>query len=181
MKAILFDTETTDLMPNSVIALEHRPHIIEFYAMELTMAGDGTWHKTGELEFFCKPPVPISEEITRITGIKPDDVRGAKRFREHADAVAAFFAGKDMAVAHNLSYDHAVVNTEFERLDRDMEWPTEKLCTVEATEHLKGYRLSLSALHEELFGEPFTGAHRARVDVEAMGRCFMELWKNGEI
>lgn len=180
MRVALFDTETTDLMPNSVIAMEHRPHVIEFYGMILELQGDA-WTKVAELEFFCKPPVQITEEVQRITGIKPEDVRDAPRFSEKADALRAFFEDADLAVAHNLSYDMGVINTEMERLGLMMEWPRDKLCTVEATEHLKGYRLKLSDLHEHLFGEPFSGAHRARVDVEAMGRCFVKLWEDGEI
>jgi len=52
---------------------------------------------------------------------------------------------------------------------------------VQETEWIKGHRLSLSALHEELFGEPFSGAHRARVDVDALTRCFNELRQRGDI
>ena len=181
MRAIIFDTETTDLLANSLIAIEHRPHIIEFYAMAMEWKDGEGWTKVDELDFLCKPPIRISEEITRITGIKPEDVTDKERFAHHANAVEKFLGTGDMVVAHNLSYDMAVTDTEFERLRRAIEWPAQRLCTVEATEHLKGYRLSLSALHEELFGEAFTGAHRARVDVEALGRCFVELWNRGEI
>lgn len=186
MKIALFDTETTDLMSNTVVALKHRPHIIEFYGMVLEKEG-GEWRKTRELEFLCKPPVEINEEVQSITGISPEDVADKLPFRVHAQDVAEFFEGAEMVVAHNLSYDVAVVETEFERWalasgeKKTIVWPQVPLCTVEATEHLKGHRLNLSALHEHLFGEPFAGAHRAREDVEAMGRCFVELWDRGEI
>ena len=180
MKAFLFDTETTDLIANSVIAERHKPHIIEFYGMTLELVGD-EWQKVSELEFFCKPPVRITETITRITGITNEDVKDAKPFAEHAQAVKAAIEASGMAVAHNLSYDEGVVDVEFERLKDQVVWPEEMMCTVEATEHLRGHRLRLADLHEELFGEPFKGAHRARTDVEAMGRCFIELWQRGEI
>lgn len=181
MKVVVFDTETTDLLANSVIAEKHRPHIIEFYAMALAWE-DGAWAKVGELEFLAKPPFEISAETTRITGIKPEDLVGAPAYREKAQDVADFLSGADMVVAHNLSFDMEVTDTEQRRATgAPIDWPANKLCTVEATEHLKGYRLNLSALHELLFGEPFAGAHRARVDVEALGRCFVELWARGEI
>lgn len=180
MKAFLFDTETTDLIANSVIAEHHRPHIIEFYGMVLELK-DGLWAKVEELEFFCKPRVRITDTITRITGITNDDIKDAKPFSEHAEEVKRIIKSAEMAVAHNLSYDTAVVDVEFERLKSSVDWPLCMLCTVEATEHLRGHRLRLSDLHEELFGERFEGAHRARTDVEAMGRCFIELWERDEI
>lgn len=180
MKAFLFDTETTDLIANSVIAERHRPHIIEFYGMTLELKGD-EWEKVGELEFFCKPKVRITDTTTRITGITNEDIKDAKPFSAYADQVKSVIESTDMAVAHNLSYDMAVVDTEFERLKSDVHWQYNNLCTVEATEHLRGHRLRLADLHEELFGEPFEGAHRARTDVEAMGRCFIELWRREEI
>lgn len=181
MIAVLFDTETTDLMPNSLVSLEQRPHIIEFYAMQAVLDDGGDWQKIGEMEFRCKPPVQISEKITSITGIKNEDVAGAYSWKVHAQDVAEFISAGDMVVAHNLSFDIAMVDTEMERINMPLEWPLEKLCTVEATEHLEGHRLKLSALHELLFGEPFSGAHRAKVDVEAMFRCFRELWRRREI
>ena len=180
MRAFLFDTETTDLIANSLIADRHRPFIIEFFGQTMELV-DGEWHKVDELEFFCKPPTAVSDEVTRITGITNDDLKGAKPFRDHADSVRELIERADEVVAHNLSYDEAVVDFEFERLGQQVGWPPGKICTVEATEHLKGHRLRLADLHEHLFGEKFQGAHRARADVEAMTRCFIELWDRGEI
>jgi hypothetical protein len=70
-----------------------------------------------------------------------------------------------------------MVDIEFERLGRKAPWPPRKVCTVEATVHLLGYRLSLQNLHKHLFGENFDEAHRAKVDVEALVRCCVELRK----
>jgi DNA polymerase III epsilon subunit-like protein len=181
LKHGIFDTETTGLFSNSLIALKHKPHVIEFFAQKGDIDEEGNMTNLEELEFFCKPPIAVSEEITRITGIKPEDVADAPPFKEKADEVFKFFADVEVPVAHNLSYDMAVVNAEFERLGREFVWSRQLLCTVEATEHLRGHRLSLSALHELLFGEPFAGAHRARHDVTATTRCLCELIKRGEI
>ena len=51
------------------------------------------------------------------------------------------------------------------------------VCTVELTEHKKGYRLKLSDLHEHLFGEDFKEAHDARADADALARCYVALLK----
>jgi DNA polymerase-3 subunit alpha len=41
--------------------------------------------------------------------------------------------------------------------------------------------MKLADLHEFLFGEGFEDAHRAKSDVMATVRCFIELCKRGDI
>lgn len=177
MKALIFDTEATQLVTNSLVKEQHQPRIIEFFGQ--IVEDDGTILE--ELEFMCNPGIPIPEKVTEITGIRDEDVADAGSFAKHAYALQQFIARSEAVVAHNLSYDWFVVNTEFERLGKKVEWPNIRICTVEETEWIKGFRLNLSALHEHLFGEPFAGAHRAREDVQALTRCYLELRRLGEI
>ena len=97
-------------------------------------------------------------------------------------------------VAHNCAFDDAMVKNEFLRLATDelitvdefnaaIEQIQEmkRLCTVQKTMFFQQRRLTLTNLHQELFGVPFEGAHRARHDVEALFRCYEELCKRGVI
>lgn len=177
MKTLVFDTETTALISNSLVAEKAQPRIIEFYGALY----DAEAQLIREVDFLCDPGIPISPEITKITGIRPEDVAGQQKFAHHAADVRELIEEADVAVAHNMSYDHAVVNFEMARLQSAVQWPADLVCTVEQTEHLRGHRLRLTDLHQELFGEPFTGAHRARVDVQALARCYFELVRRGEI
>lgn len=177
MRTLVFDTETTDLISNSLLSEKHQPQIIEFCGLVY----DDQAQELEGLEFFCDPGKPLPDEVTRITGIKAEDLRGAPRFEAVADRIVALIESADSVVAHNLSYDMAVVDFELARLGRRARWPADRVCTVEQTEHLKGHRLKLADLHALLFGEPFAGAHRARVDVEALARCYHELVRRGEI
>jgi len=176
VRSLVLDCETTGLIQNSVKPLSQQPSIIEYFGQIV----EGT-EVVEELEFFCDPGFPVSEEITRITGIKPEQVKGQPLFSHFADQVKEQIESVDEVVAHNMSYDRAMVNFEMKRAETELIWPANLICTVEGTEHLKGHRLNLSALHEFLFGEPFTGAHRARVDVAALTRCFIELRERGEL
>lgn len=178
MLAIVFDTETTDLISTTAKALDKQPHIIEFYGC---LVDTDKGKVKAELDFLCNPGIPLTETITRITGIKDSDLKGKPSFKEYLPKVQALFKKADVMVAHNLSYDHAMVGFEAERLGAAIPWPARRVCTVEATEHLKGFRLSLTALHELLFNEPFDGAHRAKVDVQALTRCYLELLKREEL
>lgn len=181
MKTVIFDTETTALIQNSLISDQFMPRVIEFYAC----AVDDEDNVVGELEFLCSPGdkfLPLEDIIVKITHITDDMVRGQPMFSHFIPAVRQFIEDADAVVAHNLSYDIEVVNAEFARHKAEpVRWPDRKICTVEATEWYKGHRLNLGSLHEYLFGESFADAHRAKNDVQALTRCFCEIRRRGDI
>lgn len=179
MKHFLFDTETTNLIHNTLQPLHKQPHIIELFGLVLDDQQD--WAEVGTINWLIKPPVPIEAKITEITGITNDMVATAPAWAEKAAEFISFMTPIDVVVAHNLSYDMAVVSFEMQRSGLPLRWPERRTCTVEATEHLKGYRLKLVQLHELLFGVGFEAAHRAENDVRAMARCYVELHKRGEL
>lgn len=179
MRHVLFDTETTQLVENSLQPLHKQPHIFEIFGMVLD--DKKGWKEVDRFHAFINPRVPISDEVIRITGVDPKALVNKPTWIDIAHEVQEFFASGDAVVAHNLSYDLSVVNFEMARIERAFRWPAKKVCTVEATEHLKGFRLNLTALHTELFGVGFEKAHSAENDVRAMGRCYVELHKRGEI
>lgn len=184
MIVVLFDTETTDLIKNTALPMEKQPKIIEFYGVKLRQSGDGvdtTFEQISEYESLYAHPAPLKPITTKITGLKNEDLVDAPPIQTELGKIKDFMSDVDRIVAHNLAYDIGVTDIEFKRHEVEaIDWP-EKVCTVEATEHIHGYRLSLSALHKELFGEAFDGAHRAKVDVHALLRCYEELVKREEI
>jgi DNA polymerase-3 subunit epsilon len=171
--AFLFDTETTGLTFNRTLPLDKQPEIIEFYGC---LADLVTGKVFAEIDTLVLPSSPIPAEATNANGITNEMVKGAPQFRKVAPQIKAMIEQAPLIIAHNLSFDVEMVEIDMERVGLKIAWPR-KLCTVEQTLHLKGFRLSLSALHEYLFGEAFSGAHRAKVDVEAMLRCCVELKK----
>ncbi len=177
MKALIFDTETTGLVDNTAQSLDKQPHIIEFYGC--IVEDDGTILE--ELEFLCDPQVPLEDIIIKITGLKDEDLKGQPLFKEKAALVKAFFAKADAAVAHNLNFDETMLGLEFQRIEDTLKMPERKICTVESTNHFMGHRLNMQKLHHHLFDEGFENGHRARVDVMALKRCYVELVKRGDI
>lgn len=179
MKALIFDTETTGL-PAKSSDLKLQPKIIELAAIGLDL---DTGEEFGRFDSLFNPEQRLDPIITKITGLKDEDLRDAPLFGEKAPAFLSLVQKADAIVAHNLSFDHSLVTFEFMRLGMEERWfsaiPKGRICTVEQTIFLKRHRLRLSDLHEFLFGEPFAGAHRAMVDVEALVRCCIELRKRG--
>lgn len=175
MKWFIFDWETSGLISNTQRPLHKQPHGIELYGCVLDTE---TLEILDEIDTFLDPGIPISAEITKITGITPEMLVGAPKFETIADRLQGLIEGSDATVNHNASYDVPLTNYEFARIGRQIKWP-QVLCSLEASEWVCGYRLSMTALHEHLFGEPFSGQHRARQDVEALTRCVIEMIKRG--
>jgi DNA polymerase-3 subunit alpha len=177
--AVIFDTETSGLVENRTLRLERQPYITEFYACDVDLA---TGVISREHDTLIKPvdakgnQVKLEPKITKITGITDEMLADQQPFSYHAEKIRAFLERTDLVIAHNLSFDKDMVEIEFDRLEQKIVWPR-GLCTVEQTVGMKGFRLSLSLLHQELFGEPFAGSHRAKADVAALTRCCVELRK----
>lgn len=177
MHHAIFDLETTALIKNSGMDIDKQPRIFEFYG-EL-IEDDGT--KVDELYFMCNPGVKLNPDVRRITGVTDEDLAGLPPFSSYALPVKSFFSGAGVIVAHNLSYDLAILQFEMRRCSTEFVAPGIKVCTVEATEFLCGFRLSLTDLHMHLFNQPFYGAHSAKGDTQALVKCYVELMKRGII
>lgn len=173
MLALLFDTETTGLIENHTLKIKHQPHMIEFYGCVADL-------KTGkvkkELQHLIKPPIDIEPQITNITTIDNETVKDSPTIDKVALEIFKFIESGKIIIAHNASYDKEIIEIEAERLGHKVKFGR-LLCTVEQTISLKGFRMTLSDLHQFLFGETFAGAHRAKVDVMALLRCCVELHK----
>ena len=179
MKIIIVDTETTGLTRPVPTDIKFQPFVTEIYACAM----DEDFNFLGEFESMVKPPIPISKEITKITGITDADVADAPSFFEIYDDLYNFFCGADIIVGQNIMFDINVIHYELMRHDLDKKfcWAKRNICTIESSYHYKNKRLNLTKLHEFLFGEDFEDSHRAKGDVMATVRCFIELVKRGDI
>lgn len=179
MKIIVLDTETTGLIKPIPTDVKFQPFMTEIYACAL----DENFEFLGEYETLVKPPIPISAEITKITGITDEKLKDAPSFSMIYSDLYDFIKGTDIVVGQNIEFDINVIYYELMRHDFDKKfcWPKRHVCTIESSYHYKNKRLNLQKLHEFLFGEGFKDAHRAKVDVMATVRCFIELVKRGDI
>lgn len=175
-RTLVFDIEATDLIRNTMIPLERQPRVIEFCGVVLDESGS----EVDGLEFLCNPGIPIPEEVTKITGIKDEDVRGLLRIDHWWLQLKRLIESCDRVVAHNLSYDKQVLDFESQRLGQNLQWPNDLLCTIEATHHYSGHRLSLANLHMKLFGVGVEKSHRAKDDVNTLVKCYLELIRRGD-
>lgn len=174
---LIFDTETTGLIENMTTRFEKQPEVIEFCGLTL----DDNGKTVSVYDQLIKPRYPITDEITRMNNITNEMVKDKFVFHGYAEMIRDLIERSDCVVAHNAMFDKDMIDLEFARLKMTkISWPR-IICTIEATIHMTGYRLTLMDLHNRLFGHKFSGAHRARTDVEALAKCVVELKKRGEL
>ncbi len=176
---IVFDTETTNLTSPEAAPIEQQPRIIELAAIAL----DDKLKEVRRFEFLCNPKMPIPLESIKITGITNEMVKGAPPFVAFLPDLTDFFLGERTVVAHNLSFDLAILRYELQRLGKvtAFPWPPDQWCTVEKTVAMHGYRMKLGDLYKELTGKEHREAHRAMADVEVLVEVVRALRKRGLI
>lgn len=177
---IIFDTETTNLVKAVDVPDHNQPKIIELFALKVN---DDTLEEEDVLSLLIDPMEPITEEITGITGITDEMVKGKGSFSVHYPSIANFWLGQRTHTGHNLTFDTDMLYFELRRLGKELRfpWPINGICTVEISEHLEGRRLKLIDLHRKLLGEGFESSHRAEADVRATHRCLVKLKETDDL
>lgn len=175
---IVTDTETTGLLAPSPASIHAQPFMTEIYCRKVDIK---TFETIDEFESLVKPKIPIPEFITKITGISDETVKDAPDFSEIYDDLYDFFLGSEAALGQNILFDLTVARHELSRIGKEFNfpWPRDLYDTVEMSFPIMNRRMKLGELHEYLFGYKFENAHRARSDVDATLKCFIELRKRG--
>ena len=173
MSVIFMDTETTALLAVEAADLEQQPYIVEIACVKTNIFLD----KPEVFSQLIKPPIRIPGEVINIHHITNEDVAYKKPFAGYYKQLASFFMGATHLIGHNLQFDKRVLENELKRINKvtSFPWPPNNICTVEEIMKIKGHRMSLGDLHEELFGVRFIEAHRAEADTMALVRVFKEM------
>lgn len=179
LRMAVFDTETTGLPLHKKSPLKKQPRIIEFAA---AVYDTSTQKLLYEWSTLINPGIMITEEITKITGITPEQLSayGVPVYSEVAEKIASIFADCDISVAHNHPFDQAMVEFELMRMEAtEFPWPAHRICTVEHFKPLWGRRPKLTEIYERFMGVPLQQTHRALDDVNALAAVCLqqEVWK----
>ncbi len=158
---VVFDVETTGLSNRTC-------KLIEIGAVKI---------KNGKvidkMDIFVDPECPIPAEITELTNITDEMVKGAPKERE---AISEFlsFVGNDMLVAHNANFDIGFIRVACDR--QGFEFKNAYLDTLGLSRYvnpeLKNHKLDTLVDYYNL-GE--FQHHRASDDSEVLSRIFIEM------
>ena len=123
------------------------------------------------------PEMPISEEITKLTGIDGEMVKGKPKFSEVLPDFYKFCYGS-VFVAHNIDFDYKFI--KYMAKDTGYDFKNEGLDTLALSQKLvkglKNYKLNTICEH---FGIKFLH-HRAMSDAYATAKLLIELANIGK-
>lgn len=128
-----------------------------------------------EFQTLIDPGVRLPRFIAALTGISDEMLKGAPKFAEVVDAWLNF-AGTAVLVAHNSSFDLALLNQEIARVFPGCRMRNAELCTVKLARRLMRTLDShnLDALAEH-FGLEIAQRHRAAGDARATAQLLLRL------
>jgi len=210
MRVLIFDTETTGLPKNqkeqpSVTNIQDWPYIVQ---ISWIYYDTDTCQLINESDNIIKllPGIEISEESTNIHKITNEMCKlKGKKITDILENFMELFMKADLCVAHNMSFDHKIINAEMLRSVMNPEinkgdwerklilWQTfansnKLFCTMQETIdmcNIKAISLrtgreyvkfpTLAELYEYYFGYKPKDLHNAFVDVMICARCFHML------
>jgi len=121
------------------------------------------------------PGTGVSRFVTRLTGIREEDLRGRPTFEEILPDVAPFLEGA-VVVAHNLPFDRRILLSEIGLASGDRRLAEPGMCTLKLARRLlpKEDPKRLDALAER-FSLSFQARHRALGDARVTGALLQIL------
>lgn len=161
----VFDFETTGLTKHRAAPVNIQPRAIEFAGI-LTDGVD----IIDEFEVMMNPGVALEEIIVKITGLTNEILDNEPTFKEAYPGIRDFIVRADYMVAHNASFDRAIMRYEAERLGltlEDVGFVGRPICTVEEMYPQLGYRIKLADLYARLVA-PYEQKHRAMDDIKLL-------------
>jgi DNA polymerase III epsilon subunit family exonuclease len=159
--------ETTGLLPENC-------RLTEVAGIAFDMQGK----VLARFEELCDPGMPVPDEVTAITGITDEMVKGAAAPLEVVKRFLSF-AGDAVLVAHNALFDGSFVAAELERA----KLPIPNLQVIDTLNwarsrvSLRDFRLATVAKH---FRIKQRGQHRAALDADTVVGIFRALAKRAK-
>ena len=184
---LFFDVETTGLPKNRFAQISDSanwPRIVQF-------AWVATDYKFNELEaksYIIKPTnYVIPKDSSKIHGITHNmAVENGNCIKEVLTEFEEQTNKATHLIAHNIDFDHKVIQSEFHRNDLGVFHLKPTICTMMKSASYVGIKNkngtnkwpTLEELYKKLFKKEFKGAHDAMCDVRATIKSFRSLSKS---
>lgn len=117
----------------------------------------------------------LPHEITQITGITDDMLKGQPSFHEKALEIVEQLKKVDFIVAYNAKFDRPFLESELARANislPDIPWVDPYIFICELDRYKKGKKLSDAA---QRWGVSLDNAHRAQADARAAGELMQKI------
>lgn len=182
MKYLIFDTETTGVVPKGMTFKDKKyPRLLQLAWLLIDEAGTILDSRSNHI-------IPVGFEIPKTefhikNNLTYEICSKGEPLHQELDKLLEAIESCDMVVAHNMSFDYYIIASEIYKLNIDKKISKKpKICTMRSTTEFVGIKNQygfkfpkLEELHMKLFGKSFDGAHDALADVKATYRCLMQL------
>lgn len=166
---IIFDCETTGL---STV----KDRIIQLAIMKYFADGRPPLERTR----YINPTIPISKEVTEITGITDDMVKNQPTFEKLSKGLLELIGDSDFCGYNSNRFDIPILMEEFERCGIQLDMTTRRCVDVQRIFHKMEQR-TLSAAVKFYCNEKLNNAHDAMNDVKGTGKVLeaqLEKYEN---
>lgn len=163
---LVVDVETTGLVPE-----EHR-------VIELALVAVSDRRIVSVDSWLLDPECEVSPEITKITGIRPEDLQGQPRFADIAGTVAARLRSASHLVAYNAPFDSNFVEHELDRagvsvLLTERTWIDPLVWIKEVDKFERGKKLTEACARRRIAVDG--DAHRAGADAQLAAKLLAAI------
>ena len=211
MKVLIFDVETTGLLPKILKKedIEKYPHVIQLSYILYDC------ERNNIIDYFnnyiiLNRKIKISKKVTELTGIDKELTLTGVSIMTALERFSKAYEEADNIVAHNLEFDSKMILIEMYRneelikkLNKNIlnlknvnriETEKEKYCTMKNGRYIcnikklsndgKEYYLKwpkLIELYEKLFNKRIDNLHNSLVDTVACLRCYLKMTGKKEL
>tara|TARA_B100001758_G_scaffold43913_1_gene34954 strand:+ start:13906 stop:14574 length:669 start_codon:yes stop_codon:yes gene_type:complete len=206
MRVLVFDTETTGLIPSGYPRMQSTvskfPHIVQLSYLVYDTEKDKIIHEQDDI-IRLPDEIVIPEKCTAIHGITKRLSINRGIYIDNALEILTLYVKQcQCIVAHNIDFDLGMIDVECMRANISNPFTSDKIyyCTMNKTKDICNivcnYRSvgpngmmrmasyikkpSLIELHTHLFKRSAKGLHDSMIDVRVCFRCFLKVVYNKE-
>lgn len=187
MRVLVFDTETSGLIPKKYESLKECPYILQLACILVDTDGSKV-NKIDSINEIINAPInKLDDKVMEITGLTIEKVKSGVDIVPLLNKFKNMLENSDVMVAHNLEFDSNMMWIECKRNNIELKAKKSAYCTMmNSTQICKIERENsfgkylkwptLEELHKHLFpGLDVKNLHDAYVDSILCLRCYLML------
>lgn len=186
MKVLIFDTQTTGLIPKNIRITQDYIKTLPYIIQLSYIIYDTLSKETEQKDFIIKIPIKVPSDSIEFHGITDEVANNGSDIQTVVDSFLRDSAMCDVLVGHNVSYDLSMFEIELYRLDRCEEYTNlvdknvydtmKNSVNILKIKSMYGYKFpTLEETYKYFFGETLVNSYNAVFHVVATLRIYRKM------